>query len=90
MSKLRDVVVSDDEQTVYLVDEYKDILAQMSMSWFYIVYPQRTNKPTIQELKSVLLRFYQDTSGFDHKKLKHPKRKVLGKSTKVSKCVDEL
>lgn len=89
MSKLRDISISSDGETVYLVDEYQDILAQMSMSWFYIVYPGRTQKPTIQELKSVLLRFYQDMSGFDHKKLKRGHKKVVGKSTKVRKLADE-
>lgn len=78
MSKLRNVVISDDRQTVYLVDEYKEILAQMSMSWFFIVNPYRIEEPTLQELKSVLLRFYQDMSGFNYKNLKKTKRKVKG------------
>jgi hypothetical protein len=78
MSKERIVVISDDRQTVYLVDEYKEILAQMSMNWFFIVNPHRKEEPTSQELKSVLLRFYQDMSGFNYKNLKKMKRKVKG------------
>lgn len=78
MSKQRNISISSDGQTVYLIDEYQSVLAQMSMSWFYFVYPGRKEQPTTQELKSVLLRFYQDMSDFNYKNLKKTKRKVRG------------
>ena len=84
MSKIRYLVMSDDKETAYLVDEFKEILAQMSMSWFYLVNPCRTRPPAEQEVKSVLLRYYQDLSGYNHKNLKKTKKLVNGKRIRVN------
>lgn len=77
MSKIRKVVISDDGETVYLVDEYQSILAEMSMSWFELSRESTGKPPTEDEMKKTLLEFYSLFSGGRQEKTRNTKKLVV-------------
>lgn len=87
------VIISDDKETIYLVDDDSNILIQASISWFYLQNPYRSSMPTTDELKTFLLGYYHKFNDFNVKKLDKVKRyprKINGRIPKKQSGTQEL